>query len=53
MAEDPRAYHAQVSGALCGSPQEPFGQGRSLPVQEHLPAGMCEGWGHRPGGCLQ
>lgn len=46
MAEDPRAYHAQVSGALCGSPQEPSGQGRSLSVQEHLPAGLYEEWEH-------
>lgn len=42
MAEDPRAHHAQVPGALRGSPQEPPGQGGSLPVQEHLPAGV---WG--------
>lgn len=41
MAEDPRAHHAQVPGALRGSPQEPSGQGGSLSVQEHLPAGVC------------
>lgn len=41
MAEDPRAHHAQVPRALRGSPQEPSGQGGSLSVQEHLPAGMC------------
>lgn len=40
MAEDPRAHHAQVPGALRGSPQEPPGKGGSLPVQEHLPAGV-------------
>lgn len=39
MAEDPRADYAQILGALCGPTQEPPGQGRSLPVQEHLPAG--------------
>lgn len=53
MAEDPWAYYAQVSGALCGSPQEPSGKGRSLSVQEYLPAGTCKGWWKRPGGCLQ
>lgn len=39
MAEDPRAHHAQVPGALRGPAQEPPGKGGSLPVQEHLPAG--------------
>lgn len=42
MAEDPRAHHAQVPGALRGSPQEPPGQRGLVPVQEHLPAGLCE-----------
>lgn len=40
MAEDPRADHAQVPGALRGPAQEPPGQRRPLPVQEHLSAGL-------------
>ena len=40
MAEDPRAHYAQVPGALRGSAQKPPGQRGSLPVQEHLPAGV-------------
>lgn len=42
MAEDPRAHYAQISGALRRSSQESLGQGGSLPVQEHLPAGLQE-----------
>lgn len=42
MAEDPRAHYAQISGALRRSSQESPGQGGSLPVQEHLPAGLQE-----------
>jgi len=40
MAENPRANYAEVPGTLCGSPQESSGKRRTLPVQEHLPAGM-------------
>lgn len=42
MAEDPRTHHAQVPGALRGSPEESPGQRGSLPVQEHLSAGVWE-----------
>lgn len=40
MAEDPRADHAQVPGALRGPAQESPGQRRPLSVQEHLSAGQ-------------
>lgn len=39
MAEDSRAHHAQIPGALRGSSEESPGQRGSLPVQEHLSAG--------------
>ena len=39
MAEDTRAHHAQIPGALRWSSKESPGQRGSLPVQEHMSAG--------------
>lgn len=40
MAEDTRAYHAQIPGALRGSAQEPLGKGGTVSVQKHLSTGL-------------
>ena len=40
VAEDPRAHHGHVPGALRGAQEEPHCQGGALPVQEHLPTGL-------------
>ena len=39
MAENPRAYHGEVPGIVCGTAEKPHCQRRSLSVQEHLSAG--------------
>ena len=39
MAEDPRAHHGEVPGAVCGAQEVTRGQGGALPVQEHLSTG--------------
>ena len=39
MAEDPRAHHGEVPGAVCGAEEVSHRQGGAVPVQEHLSAG--------------
>lgn len=40
MAEDSRANHGEIPGAVRGSKEESRGKRGSLSVQEHLPTGQ-------------